>query len=242
MTYRHWHSLFVKKAKAFAADGLDASGLTPATDELLIHAPTTIESGTFYLDRLLISDSNPGRNILEIGGEDIPDTVNHGIPTEPFDPTAYVPDDNGGRTIYYGKFARKNPVPESLTEKQQAYITSLRGEQPEVDLSIDAPEKVRLEVQQFLDEVLIRNDDGTYRYPQRMNILQQGSPDAVLLFPGDHMAASNRSMKYKWIPRFGPTAGGCIDFAESGRFLQRAAPENLRPVSAQPAAKRKSRR
>lgn len=46
MTYRHWHSLFVKKAKAFAAAELDASGLTPATDELLIQAPTTIESGT----------------------------------------------------------------------------------------------------------------------------------------------------------------------------------------------------
>ena len=171
--------------------------IVPDIDEIVIQAPKTIKSGTFYLDRLLVGSETTGPSFNR-PATNLPDVVKNGIPDEPFDPTDYIPDDNGGGTLYYGKFAKKDPIPEKLTSAQQAYIDKLRGKKHEIDLSKKLKGKDATKVQGFIDDILVQNVDGSYTYPKHMNLIPAGVDDP-LLFPGDYINAGTKAYAYKWL-------------------------------------------
>jgi hypothetical protein len=196
MTYSNWYTMSnveYRNPNHQRLDALPEGSLRPAADELIIRAPGNVKSGTFYLDRLLIGQGN-----VSLSGQEMPDVVRDGIPDKPFDPTAYVAWDNHGMTVYYGKFARRDPVPDTLTAEQQKFIDKVRGGQ-KVDLESPLLQGIQHPAERFLRDVLIKQEDGSYKYPEHLNLTTYGGVDDPLIFPGDHMAGGMKTLKYPWL-------------------------------------------
>lgn len=197
MNYANWYTFVPVECELTPVSELAEGELKPEADEIFIRAPRNIESGTFYLDRLLVGTTKKGSSFNR-PATNLPDEVKNGIPSEPFDPTAYIPDDNGGGTLYFGKYAKKDPLPPSLNEIEQEYINSLRGKPVELDFVRTMPEKQASKVSDFVRETLVQNEDGSYVYPSHMNLILAGVDDP-LLFPGDYINGGYKARTYKWL-------------------------------------------
>ena len=133
----------------------------PAENELIIQAPTGVEAGTIYLDRLLVAASKVPelKSNRERAGDGLSSLksgvgVTRGITPDPKHFTDLVPD--------------------SLTDEQQAYITGLRNRYFSVETTPHekgSPQykSVTDKAKELLGAYCTEQEDGSYRFKNEIN-------------------------------------------------------------------------
>ncbi|MGC6466900.1 MAG: chondroitinase family protein [Akkermansiaceae bacterium] len=166
----------------------------PQPDEIVIQAPTDVESGTFYLDRLITLAEVPDQKTMDARAEtdylDLGFTGNGkltdnrawpfdlsveadlatiGAIDEPIDPTKFDQADTG----YFGARARKPAAPEMLGPAEQAYVDELRKSFFVVPPQLSSDDKEYLEIQEQAQTVLDRDcvpaGEGRYKFKETIN-------------------------------------------------------------------------
>jgi hypothetical protein len=184
MQYANWYTIgrndFLTRQplEQFKIQQMPAGVRAPEVDELVIRAPGEVMSGTFHLDRLLVNLIDRNVGVMR------PDIVTHGIPEKPYDPGEHEPNPHGF-TTYYGLYAARPAPPDALTGEQKRFLARVK---PPLDVDLNATPREgareEAEARELLRTVLVRQPDGSYRYPQRMNIAHYSSWTTPI-FPGD---------------------------------------------------------
>ncbi len=168
----------------------------PEDNELILRAPTDVDSGTFFLDRIVVSAQLPNKGLLETEShgylpytysdksgaydqeiqailplEQMADTVTNGIPDTPFSPEKY----NMNRANYYGYYLQQPQLPERISGEQKVLLDNLRTEffehsvpdsLPKTDPKYISIEKQALEA---LARDCILQKDGSYKFKESIN-------------------------------------------------------------------------
>ena len=145
----------------------------PEENELIIQAPTDVESGTIYLDRLLVAASKVPE--LKSNRERAADGLS-GLKSGVGVTTGTTPDPK--------HFTDR--IPENLTPEQQDFITGLRNDY--FNVKPDSYEKsspkyknVVNKAKELLQAYCIREEDGTHKFKNEINFAGIGT----VMFKGE---------------------------------------------------------
>ena len=148
----------------------------PNENELIIQAPTDVEAGTIYLDRLLVAASKvPNLKSNRERASDGLSSLKSGIGV-----TQGIAPDPKHFT---------NLIPDSLTDEQQAYITGLRDRYFSIkttphEMGSPKYKGVTEKARELLEAYCTRQEDGSYRFKNEINY---GGIGAVM-FKGEFYA------------------------------------------------------
>jgi hypothetical protein len=175
-------------------EGMPTGIPAPEPDEIVLQAPVDVDSGTFYLDRLITLAEVPDQKTMDARGEtdylDLGFTSNGklvdnrawpfdlsaeadlatvGMVDQPIDPTQF----DQTRTGYFGYNAEKPPLLTTLDAQQQAYIDELRNAffvaPDKLDPSDPNFRKIEAQAQAVLDRDCVPLANGRYKFKESIN-------------------------------------------------------------------------